>query len=58
MVKKLTEIAKDISSRIRLAGAMVKDYVSGFRTETPSQDNCRQGYGLQVLRGNDWVEYK
>lgn len=57
MVKKLTEIAKDISSTIKLAGAIVRDYIAGFETETPSQDNCREGYGLQVLRGNDWVEY-
>ena len=56
MVKKLTEIAKDIGFGIKLAGTMIKDYVVGFETET--QDIHEQGYRLQVLRGNDWVEYR
>ena len=57
MVKKLTEIAKDIGFGIKLAGAFVKDYVAGFEIESKTQDTPEQGYGLQVLKGNDWVEY-
>ena len=55
MMKKLTEIAKDIGFGIKLVGAIVKDYIREFETE--KQDTNEQRYGLQVLRGNDWVNY-
>ena len=64
MVEKLTEIAKSIRFGIKLAGAMVKDYLD-YRTnlsaiseaEMSPQNDCRQGYELQVLRGNNWVKF-